>query len=247
VVPSRVILVTGGTRGIGRAIARRLASPEAILAVTHANPASPGLDGLAAELSPLCAALEVQNWSAEDSGAASGAIADLVARHGRLDVLVNNAGVTRDALAVRMSDEDFAKVIAVNLAGTFNCARAAARFMMRQRSGRIISLSSVVAFTGNPGQANYCASKAGLVAMTKSLALELAPRGVTVNAVAPGFIETDMTGALDDKARAALLGRIPLGAVGRPEDVAEAVAYLASGVAAYVTGQTIHVNGGLYM
>jgi 3-oxoacyl-[acyl-carrier protein] reductase len=146
-----------------------------------------------------------------------------------------------------MTDEDFAKVLAVNLAGAFNCARAAARHMMRQRSGRIINLSSVVAFTGNPGQANYSASKAGLVAMTKSLALELAPRGVTVNAVAPGYVDTDMTRAMDEKARAALMARIPLGAAGRPEDVAEAVAYLASDGAAYVTGQTIHVNGGLYM
>jgi 3-oxoacyl-[acyl-carrier protein] reductase len=171
----------------------------------------------------------------------------LAAKYGRLDVLVNNAGLTKDGLAVRLSDEDWRKVLEANLFGAFNCARAAARIMMKARKGRIISLSSVVAFCGNPGQANYAASKAGLVAMTKCLALELAGRGITVNTVAPGFIETDMTRALPDKVRAALLTRIPLGAIGRPEDVAEAVAFLASEGSGYITGQTIHVNGGMYL
>jgi 3-oxoacyl-[acyl-carrier protein] reductase len=189
---------------------------------------------------------ETQCWAAEDPKAAQ-YIEEIAAKYGRLDVLVNNAGLTRDSLAVRLTDEDWRKVLDTNLFGAFNCSRAAAKIMMKARSGRIISLSSVVAFCGNPGQVNYSASKAGLVAMSKCLALELAGRGVTVNCVAPGFIETDMTKALSDKVRAALLTRIPLGAIGQPEDVAAAVAFLASPESGYITGQTIHVNGGMYL
>ncbi|MDR2140531.1 MAG: 3-oxoacyl-[acyl-carrier-protein] reductase [Deltaproteobacteria bacterium] len=243
---SRVILVTGGVRGIGRAIATRLAEPGAAVIVTHARPDSPGVAETVAELQTKAAAAEAQCWPAEDPDA-TGRLEALAAKYGRLDVLVNNAGLTKDGLAVRLSDEDWRKVLEANLFGAFNCARAAARIMMKARKGRIISLSSVVAFCGNPGQANYAASKAGLVAMTKCLALELAGRGITVNTVAPGFIETDMTRALPDKVRAALLTRIPLGAIGRPEDVAEAVAFLASEGSGYITGQTIHVNGGMYL
>jgi 3-oxoacyl-[acyl-carrier protein] reductase len=243
----RVVLVTGGTRGIGRAIALRLASPGTAMVVTHLNPGSPGLTDLKEELGPLCASLEIATCPAADPVAAAETVAKAVSLHGRLDVLVNNAGLTRDGLAVRMTDEDFSEVIGVNLTGAFNMARAAARPMMKARSGRIINISSVVAFTGNPGQANYSAAKAGLIALTKTLALELAPRNVTVNAVAPGFIETDMTAALDEKARGGLLARIPLGRAGRPSDVAEAVAFLASEAAGYMTGQTLHVNGGLHM
>ncbi|MDR0549468.1 MAG: 3-oxoacyl-[acyl-carrier-protein] reductase [Deltaproteobacteria bacterium] len=242
----RVVLVTGGVRGIGRAIALRLADPETAVIVTHARPDSPGVSETVAALKAKAKEAEAQNWSAEDPKAGE-FIEAIAAKYGRLDVLVNNAGLTKDGLAVRLSDEDFRRVIEANLFGAFNCARAAAKVMMKARRGRIISLSSVVAFTGNPGQVNYAASKAGLVAMTKCLALELAARGVTVNAVAPGFIETDMTRALSDKVRAALLTRIPLGSIGLPEDVAEAVAFLAADQSGYITGQTIHVNGGMYL
>jgi 3-oxoacyl-[acyl-carrier protein] reductase len=245
--PSKVIIVTGGSRGIGRAIAQRLASPEVALVVTHVNPDSPGLEKLKAELTPLCASLKIMAFSAADSAASTEAVTEVASLFGRLDVLVNNAGLTRDGLAVRMSDQDFSEVINVNLNGAFNLSRAAARIMMKQRSGRIINISSVVGFTGNAGQANYSASKAGLVALTKSLALELAPRKVTVNSVAPGFIATDMTAVLDEKVQNNLLARIPMGHIGQSSDVANAVAFLASDEAAYITGQTIHVNGGLFM
>ncbi|MDR1677791.1 MAG: 3-oxoacyl-[acyl-carrier-protein] reductase [Deltaproteobacteria bacterium] len=244
---SRVVLITGGSRGIGRAIALKLATKETAVVVTHVNPESPGLESLRAEISPLSAAFESMAFSTGDPTLAAEAVAKVVSNYGRLDVLVNNAGLTRDGLAVRMSDQDFSEVINVNLTGAFNLIRAAARIMMKQRYGRIINISSVVAFTGNPGQVNYSASKAGLIALTKSLALELATRNVTVNAVAPGFIETDMTSRLDEKVRDNLLSRVPLGRVGSPQDVAEAVAFLASEGASYITGQTIHVNGGLYM
>jgi 3-oxoacyl-[acyl-carrier protein] reductase len=242
----RVVLITGGVRGIGRAIARRLASPQTAVIVTHARPDSPGVQETVQELASLAGAAEAQCWPAEDPAAAS-YIEGIAAKYGRLDVLVNNAGLTRDSLALRLNDEDWHKVLESNLFGAFNCSRAAARVMMKARRGRIISLSSVVAFCGNQGQANYSASKAGLVAMSKCLALELAGRNITVNCVAPGFIETDMTRALSDKVRAALLTRIPLGAIGQTEDVAEAVAFLASEKSGYITGQTIHVNGGMYL
>jgi 3-oxoacyl-[acyl-carrier protein] reductase len=245
--PEKVILITGGSRGIGLAIAKRLASKETAMVVTRVNPDPDGNTRLSSDLDGLCAAFETMVFSAADPVAATEAVKTTVSRFGRLDVLVNNAGMTKDGLAVRMADEDFSEVINVNLTGAFNLSRAAARVMMKQRSGRIINISSVVAFTGNPGQVNYSASKAGLIALTKSLALELAPRGVTVNAVAPGFIETDMTAALDQKAAEVILSRIPLGRPGSPADVAEAVAFLASDASAYITGQTIHVNGGLFM
>ena len=243
----KVVLVTGGARGIGRAVALRLAGPGTAVIFTHRDPAS----ALAAEtlslLEAKAEAAEAQVWPAEDSRAAQKNIEALADRFGRLDVLVNNAGLARDNLGLRLSDEDWGEVMSANLFSAFNCSRFAARIMMKRRWGRIINLSSVVAFTGNAGQANYSASKAGLLGLTRTLALELAPRNITVNAVAPGWIETDMTKDLPDNVRAAFLGRVPLGRPGTAEEVAGAVAFLASEEAAYLTGQTLHLNGGLYM
>jgi 3-oxoacyl-[acyl-carrier protein] reductase len=172
---------------------------------------------------------------------------EILKASGRVDVLINNAGITADGLLVRMKEEDWDRVIGVNLKGAFRCIKAVAKTMMKQRAGRIINMASVVGVMGNAGQANYVASKAGLIGLTKSAARELAPRGITVNAVAPGFIATSMTADLPEKAKAAMLAQIPLGRMGEPEDVADVVAFLASEKAAYITGQIIHVNGGMYM
>jgi 3-oxoacyl-[acyl-carrier protein] reductase len=199
------------------------------------------------ELSRLNASFEAWRWSGESEEQTSKAVSEIISRHARLDVLVNNAGLNKDSLAVRMTEDNFRRVIDVNLVAVFNWSKSAAKVMMKQRSGRIVNLTSIVAFTGNPGQVNYSASKAGVVALTKTMALELASRSVTVNAVAPGFIDTDMTRAMDEKVREALLAKVPMGVIGQGSDVAEAVAFLVSPAASYITGQTIHVNGGMYM
>ncbi|MBS1116815.1 MAG: 3-oxoacyl-(acyl-carrier-protein) reductase [candidate division NC10 bacterium] len=241
----RVALVTGGSRGIGAAVAQALASAGAALAVCARNG-----EAAAATAAAIVAQGGQAFGAAADVSRAADAervVAGCVERFGRLDILVNNAGITRDGLVLRMKDEDWSDVLAVNLNGAFYCARAALRPILKQKqSGRVINVGSVVGSTGNPGQANYVASKAGLVGLTKALSKEVASRGVTVNAVAPGFIETDMTAGLPDAAKDAYRAQIPLGRFGTAAEVAAVVAFLASDAAAYITGQVIHVNGGMW-
>ena len=243
---NRVALVTGASRGIGRACVLALAEPNTRLYVNDVA----NLE-LAAETCELAkskgAQAEVLPFNVAALDEVSRAIDSIVKDSGRLDILVNNAGIARDNLLARMKEEDWDLVLNVNLKGAFNCMKAACRPMMKQRFGRIINISSVVAYMGNPGQANYVASKAGLVGLTKAVARELASRHVTVNAVAPGFIATDMTVNLSEKVQAEMLAQIPLNRFGSPEDVAAAVAFLASDAAAYITGEVIHINGGLNM
>ncbi len=235
-------LVTGASGGIGSAIASALAAQGARLAVSGFN--ADKLEAFRAGLGGDHVALPCD---LSDGAAVDALVPRAVEALGKLDILVNNAGVTRDNLAMRMKDDEWDQVIRVNLEAAFRLCRAAARPMMKARFGRIVSITSVVGQTGNPGQANYAASKAGLVGMSKALAQELAGRGITVNCVAPGFIASAMTDTLPDAQKSALLGKIPAGALGRGDDVAAAVTYLASREAGYVTGQTIHVNGGMAM
>jgi 3-oxoacyl-[acyl-carrier protein] reductase len=240
----KVAFVTGGAQGIGRAIALALARAGADVAVCDLNP-----DGVASALAEL-AATGRRAWGftgdVSSLAFAQEAVEKTVAAAGGLHVLVNNAGITRDGLLLRMKPEDWDAVLRVNLTGAFNFCKAAVPGMIKQRWGRIVNISSVVGAMGNAGQVNYAASKAGLLGLTKSLAREVASRGVTVNAVAPGFVDTAMTQALPEKAREALLGQIPAGRLGQAADVAAAVLYLASEGAGYVTGQVLHVNGGMY-
>ncbi len=239
----KTALVTGATGGIGAAIAKALHKAGAMVAIsgTRANV----LEELKAELGGERVFVLACNLS--DAAAVEKLVPEAEAAMGSLDILVNNAGITRDGLAMRMKDEDWASVIDVNLTAAFRLARAAMRGMMKKRHGRIVNITSVVGVTGNPGQVNYVASKAGVIGLTKSLAQELAGRNVTVNAVAPGFIATPMTEVLNDKQKETILGRVPTGRLGTPDDVAAAVLYLASDEANYVTGQTLHVNGGMAM
>ena len=237
------VLVTGASGGLGSAIAKALAGQGARLAVSGSNVDK--LERFRAELGGDHAALPC---NLADGAAVDQLVPQAVeALGGKLDILVNNAGVTRDNLLMRMKDEEFEDVIRINLEAAFRLMRSAAKPMMRARFGRIISITSVVGVTGNPGQANYVASKAALIGMTKSVAQELASRGITVNAVAPGFMTSAMTDALNDQQREAILSRIPTGAMGRGDDIGAACVYLASREAGYVTGQTIHVNGGMAM
>ena len=240
----QVALVTGASRGIGAAIALELAhkglkvtgtatTDEGAARITHALAAFPGCAG--------------KNLNVNDAAAAEALIDAIVKEHGGLHILVNNAGITRDMLAMRLKDDDWDAVLDTNLKAVFRMSRAVMRTMMKQRYGRIISITSVVGASGNAGQANYAAAKAGVAGMTRALARELGSRNITVNCVAPGFIETDMTAKLPEEQQKALLGQIPLGHLGKPQDIAHAVAFVASPQAAYVTGQEIHVNGGMYM
>ncbi len=238
----KTALITGASGGLGSAIAKALAAQGARVALSGTR--EDALKSVAAEISGDCVILPC---NLSDSAAVEGLVPRAVEALGQLDILVNNAGVTRDNLTMRMKDEDWDQVIAVNLTAAFRLIRAAARPMMKARHGRIITITSVVGATGNPGQANYAASKGGLTAMSKSLAQELASRNITVNCVAPGFITSPMTDVLPDAQKAALVTRIPAGRLGEGGDIGAAVAYLASNEAAYVTGQTIHVNGGMAM
>ena len=240
----QVALVTGASRGIGAAIARQLAQEGFVVIGTATS------DDGAAKISQALSAFagcRGANLNVNDAAAAEALIDGIVKEHGGLQVLVNNAGITRDQLAMRMKDDDWDAVADTNLKAVFRMSRAVIRPMMKQRYGRSISITSVVGASGNPGQANYAAAKAGVAGMTRALARELGSRGITVNCVAPGFIETDMTGALPEEQQKALLGQIPLGHLGKPDDIAHAVAYLASAKAGYVTGQELHVNGGMFM
>ena len=240
-------LVTGGSRGIGRAVCLALAARGMRVAVNYAGDAAAAEEVVQACLqqgAPDAFAVQADVSDAEQVRALVAAVSE---RWGGVDVLVNNAGITRDGLLMRMSEQDFDAVLATNLKGAFACMQAVMRPMMKQRWGRIVNLSSVVGLRGNLGQANYAASKAGLIGMSKSAAKELASRGITVNCVAPGFIETDMTAVLPESVRTALLGQIPLARLGAAEEVAAAVAFLASPESAYITGQVLCVDGGMAM
>ncbi len=248
----RTVVITGGSRGIGRAICLALAGPGARIYFNYFSPGNEAVEKAAAD--------ETEKLVAAAGGSAAGISINVASKEevtaffekiagetDRIDVLVNNAGITKDGLLVRMNENDWDDVISVNLKGTFYCTKIAAKTMMKQRYGRIINIASIVGVTGNAGQANYAASKAGIIGLTKTAAKELAPRNITVNAIAPGFIETDMTAVLSDKAKEAMLGQVPLGRAGKPEDVAAAVLFLASEGASYITGQVIHVSGGMYV
>ena len=240
----QVAVVTGASRGIGACIALELARLG--LKVVGTATTDEGVTTISAALAGF-AACGARKLNVTDGPAIDSLIEAVVKEHGALHVLVNNAGITRDNLAMRMKDDDWDAVLDTNLKGVFRMSRAVMRIMMKQRYGRIVNITSVVGASGNPGQANYAAAKAGVAGMTRALARELGSRNITVNCVAPGFIQTDMTGGLPEEQQKALLGQIPLGHLGKPADVAHAVAYLASPQAAYVTGQELHVNGGMYM
>lgn len=241
----KVVIVTGASRGIGKAIALLLASCGAKVVASARN--AELLTELVDEIRRQGGEAVAVSGDVSRSEDADRLVDEALAAFGRVDILVNNAGITRDGLLMRMKDEDWDLVLDTNLKGAFFCCRAVAKVMSKQRSGRIVNISSVVGEMGNPGQANYCASKAGLLGLTKSVARELARRNVTVNAITPGFIETDMTAELTEKAKEGLTSQVPLGKMGSVEDVANAVAFLASDQAGYITGQVLGINGGMYM
>lgn len=242
----KVALVTGGSRGIGRAIALKLAENGADVAINYAGNTAAAEEVKAAIEQMGRKALLIQ-CSVADTDGVQAMVNQVVKELGRLDILVNNAGITRDGLLMRMKEADWDDVMNTNLKGVYNCSKAVMRTMMKQKSGRIVNMASVVGEMGNAGQANYAAAKAGVIGFTKSLAKEVASRGITVNAIAPGFIATDMTSVISDDQKAEMARTIPLGRAGQPEDVANAVLFLASEGAAYITGQVLNVDGGMVM
>ncbi|MCF8032734.1 MAG: 3-oxoacyl-[acyl-carrier-protein] reductase [Desulfarculaceae bacterium] len=243
----KVHLVTGGSRGIGRSIALALASAGDVVYFNHYDPDDSAADETIGLLEDAGVEAFGQKFDVTDAGQVQAWVKEAFEAQGRIDNLINNAGITMDGLLVRMSPEQFNQVIQVNLVGVFYCTQAAAKLMMKQRFGSIVSLASIAGQIGNPGQANYAASKAGVIALTKTAAKELATRGVRVNAVAPGFIETDMVNTIPEKLQEAMKAMIPMGRAGQPEDVADVVAFLCSDAARYVTGQVIAINGGMMM
>lgn len=242
----KTALVTGASRGIGRAVALCLAAEGARVAINYAGNVKAAEEVKASVEAAGGTAILCQADIA-DSAAVEAMIADVVKEFGTIDILVNNAGITRDTLLMRMKDEDFAKVLDTNLKGVFYCTKAVSKLMMKKRSGRIVNMASVVGLVGNAGQTNYAAAKAGVIGFSKSAAKELASRGITVNVVAPGFIGTDMTAGLPESVKEKMLTDIPLGRMGEPEDVANAVLFLASDQASYITGQVVNVDGGMVM
>ena len=242
----KIAVVTGGSRGIGAAIAKKLASRGMTVIINYCGSED---RALAVKSAIEAAGGQAEAWRCDvsDCGQCESFVKAVMEKYGRIDVLVNNAGITRDGLMMRMSDEDFSRVIDTNLKGTFYMMRFASRHMLKAKKGRIINMASVVGLMGNAGQVNYAASKAGVIGATKSAAKELASRGITVNAIAPGFIDTEMTGALSEKVQEQILTQIPLGTFGKPEDIANCAAFLASDEAAYITGQVIQVDGGMCM
>lgn len=242
----KVALVTGASRGIGRAIALALAAQGADVAVNYAGSEAAAKE-VAAEIEAMGRKAFVIQADIASTEASTSMVDAVVKEFGRIDVLVNNAGITRDGLLMRMKEEDWDAVITTNLKGVFNCTKAAIKYMMKQRSGNIVNISSIVGVMGNAGQANYCAAKAGVIGFTKATAKEVAARGIRVNAIAPGFIKTDMTSVLPEKVVEAMLAGIPLNRLGETEDIAKAVLFLASSDANYITGQTLHVDGGMVM
>ncbi len=242
----KIAVVTGASRGIGKAIACRLAEEGATVIINY-NGSAEKAEAVKREIEEKGGTAEAYQCDVSDFEKCQAFMDWVIEQFGRIDILVNNAGITRDGLLMRMSEEDFDAVLNTNLKGTFHTTRFAARQMLRQRSGRIINMASVVGVAGNAGQANYAASKAGIIGFTKAAAKEMASRGITVNAIAPGFIETDMTGVLPEKVREETMKNIPAGTFGKPEDVAAAAAFLASTEAGYITGQVLHVDGGMVM
>jgi 3-oxoacyl-[acyl-carrier protein] reductase len=242
----KVALVTGGARGIGRATVLELAKSGADVAINYSG-SEAAAKQVAEEVESLGRKAVIIQANVADSASVGEMVKKVVDEFGKLDILVNNAGITKDNLIMRMKEEEWDAVIDVNLKGVFNCIKAVTRQMMKQRSGRIINISSVVGVMGNPGQANYVAAKAGVIGLTKTTARELASRGITVNAVAPGYIETDMTSKLGEDVKEGMLSMIPLARLGYPEDIAKTVRFLCSEDASYMTGQTLHVDGGMVM